>query len=83
MDLAAQLAASTLTDTQVQDVKDFMAKVAPGMGVAEVDFATRRGVIKALNEAAQLTVEDGEKVVRVHCVVSDSVYTLRPAESLL
>ena len=81
--MTAQLEAGALTDAQVQDVKDFMARVAPGMDVAEADFDTRRAVIEALDVTATLTVEDDEKVVHARCVVGDSVYTLRPAESLL
>jgi len=72
-----------LTDAQVQDLKDFMAKVAPGIAVSDADFDTRRSVVEALNVKAKLTVEDGEKVVRVQCVVGEGVCTLRPAEFAL
>ncbi len=83
VDLVAQLDTGMITDAQVQNVKDFMAKVAPGIAVADADFDTRRGVIEALNVAAKLSVEDGEKVVRVQCVVGEDVYTLHPAGFLL
>ncbi len=54
VDLVAQLDAGMLTDAQVQDVKDFMAKVAPGIAMADADFDIRRGVIEALNVVAKL-----------------------------
>jgi hypothetical protein len=81
--LSARLEAGTLTDTQIVSLKDFAAKVAPGLEVAEADFATRRGVVEALDMQVVLAVEDGQKVVHARCVVGKGVYNLHPVESLL
>jgi hypothetical protein len=81
--LAVRLEARILPDGQVKSLKDFVAKVAPGLDVAEADFETRRGVIEALNMQALLTVEDGQRTVHAWCVVGDKVHTLRPVERVL
>jgi site-specific DNA recombinase len=75
--LAAQLEARILTPDQVQSLKDFAARVGRGLDLADTDFETRRRIIEDLDVRAILCVEDGQKVVRVSCIVGKAVCAWR------
>jgi hypothetical protein len=77
--LVACLEAGELTESQIKTLKDFVAKVADGIDVADADLETRRGVVEALKVQAILKVEDGQKVVRARCMLGEKVCNLRPA----
>jgi len=67
--LQAAVDAQTLTVEQIQTVQTFAGQIAQGLDKAEASFDTRRGIIEALNVEATLTVEDGQKVVYVSCII--------------
>ncbi len=74
--LTARLEAQTLTEEQIQSLKDFAAEVAGGLEHADEDFESRRQIIDTLDVRATLAVEDGDKVVYVRCMVGDGVLSI-------
>lgn len=71
--LIAQLESRTLTDSQMRALEEFAACIVQGLGRADEDFEIRRQIIDILDVQATLTVENGEKVAYVRCVVGDGV----------
>lgn len=73
-DLETQLEGAILTDEQVETVIEFTRTVAGGLEAADTDFAKRRQLIEALDlQGVLLLREDGQKQVKVRCVISDAV----------
>ena len=77
--LAASLAAQTITEEQEHTLIDFTRKVGKGLKSADANFQTRRGIIEALGVEATLAYEDGQKTMRVKCILGEKYYVLSPA----
>ena len=76
--LVAQLDAHTITDGQIEDIASYTRLVADGIEVADTDFNKRRWLIVTLDVQARLAVENGEQVVYVQCLLSESDCHLLP-----
>jgi len=74
--LAVQLEAHTLTDEQVTTITEFAQTVARGLEKADEDFGARRRLIEMLDVQATLTVEDGQKVAYVRCMMGKDVLSI-------
>ena len=79
--LIAQVEARTLTDDQLQDIKDFAARIAGGLEEVSGDLETKRAILEALDVKATLTVEDGEQVAYVYCLSYGDVLSIEPTTS--
>lgn len=67
--LAAQLEEKSLAPEQILDIQTFAEKVRQGMEGADADFALRRRIIERLQVEGTLTVEDGEFLLYVRCLL--------------
>ena len=70
-ELSFRLETQKLTEKQIQRIQEFSEVVAEGLGRAEGNFEARRQIIELLDVRVTLTVEDGEKVVYVRCILGD------------
>ena len=71
--LVAQVERQELTDEQIANIVSFAEKVAQGLDKADQDFDARRRLIELLDVRTTLSVEDGEKIAYVHCMVDEAV----------
>ena len=76
--LNAQLEMESLSEDEIQSLRDFAAEVAEGLQCAEEDFETRRRIIEELDVQVTLSVEDGQKVLYARCMLGEHFCTLRP-----
>ena len=77
--LVASLAAQNITEEQEHTLIDFTRKIGKGLKSADANFQTRRGIIEALGVEASLAYEDGQKTMRVKCILGENYYVLSPA----
>lgn len=65
--LAQQLEKALITENDITNIEAFVQKVRDRLDeIDELDFATKREVIEALNIRGTLTVEDNTKVLYLH-----------------
>jgi len=69
--LTTQLETVTLSDTQIATIIDFTKEVSEGLEIADQDFDARRQIIDLLDVRATLAIEEGQKIVYVHCMVGE------------
>jgi hypothetical protein len=81
--LAARLEAQVLTPGQIQSLQEFAANVGRGLNWVEADFAQKRRLIEELNVWGELVVENGQKLVRVSCIMGKGVCSLHPVPLLV
>jgi site-specific DNA recombinase len=74
--LVAHLDGQKLTEDQTRTLQDFAERVADGLEQADQDFEARCEIIDALGLRVTLTVEDGENVVYVHCILDNTVLSV-------
>jgi hypothetical protein len=67
--LLSHLEARILTPGQIQSLLEFTTKVGRGLELVDAEFETQRQMIEELNVQALLTVEDGQKVAYVSCIL--------------
>jgi len=77
--LVASLEAQNITAEQEQTLIDFTQKIGMGLEAADANFTTRRGIIEALGVEATLAYEEGQKTMRIKCILGDEYYVLSPA----
>ena len=75
-DLVTTLEVTTLTDDQIMTIEDFAKEVAGGLAEAETDFDARRHIIDLLDVRATLTIEEGQRVAYVRCLVDDTALSI-------
>ena len=80
--LALKLRSQTFTDSQIASLQSFAAQIAAGMDVADIDFDTRLHVINELDVEATLTIEEGEKVMHLRCMLKEEVLSTVNATSI-
>ncbi len=61
--LVMQLEQGNLQAETIQEIVDFAAKIAQGLGEADKNFQARRHIIELLDVRAVLAIENGEKVI--------------------
>ena len=76
--MSAQLEMESLSEEEIQSLRDFAAEVAEGLQYAEEDFETRRRIIEELDVQVTLSVEDGQKALYARCMPGEHSCTLRP-----
>lgn len=64
-------------------LQEFVAKVDAGIEVAEAGFATKRGVLEALDVPVTLSEEGGQRVVLGRCVLGEKTFDLHSAPELI
>lgn len=64
----ARLAADALTESQLNDLQDFIAEIGEGLASADEVFAERRRIIDLLDVRGVFGVVDGQDVLDVTCV---------------
>jgi len=69
--LAAQLAAQTLTEEQIECLEDFASRIAEGLEYADEGFEKRRQVIEMLDVRATLAVEDSKQAAYMRCMLGE------------
>ena len=74
--LNAHLEAKTLTEGQVQVVKEFAEKVQEGLVAAEDSFEQRRQLIDMLDVQVRLAIEDEKKIAYVQCRLGKKVLSV-------
>lgn len=77
--LVASLESQNITAEQEHTLIDFTSKIGKGLEAADADYQTRRGIIEALGVEASLAVEDGQKTMRVKCILGQEYYVLSPS----
>lgn len=60
-----------LNDESIQSIMDFRSAVGNGILEADRDFAKRRWLFEKLNVSGELNVEDGQKVLYLHCDIGN------------
>jgi site-specific DNA recombinase len=73
--LLVRLEARTLTDKQIQTIKEFAAKAAKAVTASDSEdsFESRRQIIEQLDMEALLAVEGSQKVAHVCCMLGAEV----------
>jgi site-specific DNA recombinase len=79
--LETQLEAQLLTEKQIQSIQEFAAKVGEGLEAIGDDFDTKRRIIEELDVWATLSVEDGQKVVYVRCMLGDEELSIETSHT--
>ena len=77
--LLATLKAQNITEEQEHTLIDFTRKIGKGLKAADANFQTRRGIVEALGVEATLAFEDGQKTMRIKCILGENYYVLSPA----
>jgi hypothetical protein len=80
-DLLATLEVQTLTDDQIMTIEDFAREVAGGLEEAEASFDARRHIIDLLDVRVTLTIEEGQKVAYVRCLVDETALSIEPTNT--
>jgi site-specific DNA recombinase len=65
----ALLADNVITDEQIETIQEFASCIVQGL--RQLTFEEKRRIIDLMDVRGVLTIEDGEKVVYVHCVVGE------------
>jgi signal recognition particle GTPase len=76
--LLDSLEKQTLTEEQEKSLIDFTRKISKGMNKADENFQTRRKIIDALGVKASLECQDGQKTMRIKCILGENFYVLSP-----
>ncbi|RPI50748.1 MAG: hypothetical protein EHM56_10445, partial [Chloroflexi bacterium] len=76
--LVAHLKEQSLTDEQIQTLMNFAAMVSENLEAMDNDFDAKRRLIEELDVQATLTMEDGEKVAYVSCIVGEDAFCIVP-----
>ena len=76
--LLARLEAQNISEDQELTLIDFARKVSQGLGNADADFKTRRGIIEVLGVEASPAYEDGIKTMRIKRILGEEYYVLSP-----
>jgi site-specific DNA recombinase len=73
--LLVRLERRTLTDRQIQSIKEFAAKMARAVKASDREgtFESRRQIVEQLDMEALLAVEDGQKVAHVSCMLGAEI----------
>jgi hypothetical protein len=66
-ELNLNLDAETLTENDIQQIREFAEQIAEGLNPGEESFDDRLRVVELLDVGASMTVEDGQKYVDVWC----------------
>jgi len=69
--IAARLTHQTLAEDRLQSVLVFAARIRNGIAEADRSFEKRRQLLEALGLTGEVAVEDGDKVLYLHCMVGD------------
>jgi len=80
--LTAQLE-QAVSDEEIEDILQFAAKIAAGLEMAEQQFKAKRRIIEDLDVWATLSVEDGNQVAHVRCVLGEEVVQLRQQSTVV
>jgi len=80
-DLQARLEAATITDEQIRAVDEFAQCIQAGLQEAGQSFEAKRRILDLLDVRATLTVEDGEKVIYVRCLIDSKRLSIVPITS--
>jgi len=73
--LLARVEAWTLADRQIRTIKEFAARMAKAVKASDTEdnFGSRRQIIEQLDTELLLTVEDGQKVAHVNCMLGGEI----------
>ena len=71
-ELVGTLEATSLSDDQIMTIEDFAKEVAGGLAKAEESFEVRRQIIDLLDVQVRLTIEEGQKIAYVRCLVDEA-----------
>jgi hypothetical protein len=66
-DLNLNLETETITEKDIQQIREFALHIAEGLEPGNETFDDRRRVIELLDVGALLTVEDGQKFIDIWC----------------
>ena len=74
--LTSSLENHTLTDEQIETLQNLALRIAEGLAVAEEQFEARRRIMELLDVQATLSIEDGEKIVYLRCILDEEGLSL-------
>jgi len=80
--LIAQLQ-QAVSDEEIEDIRQFAARIAAGLEIAEQQFKARRRIIEDLDVWAILSMEDGHQVARVWCMLGEDIVQLRQQSTVI
>ena len=66
------IARQVYDESHVISIVGFARRIGQGIQAAEQDFAKRCQLVAALDITGELTIENGDKVVYLHCVLGDA-----------
>jgi hypothetical protein len=75
-DLMITLESQTLTDAQIMAFEEYARKVASNLEKVEGNFRAKRQLIDELDVRVKLTIENGQKIARVSCLIREEEETL-------
>jgi len=71
--IQAQLQEQEFSEDRLQSILEFARTISAGIEKADQDFNKRRELIQALEVTGELSVDDGEKVLYLHCVIGETI----------
>ena len=70
--LAALLKEQEFSESRIMSILEFAQAVRDGIEEADEDFEARRRFVELMDVTGEIAIEDGEKVLYLHCVVGDT-----------
>ncbi len=75
-ELARRVESESVTDAQVEAIEGYARTMGEGLEIADADFDTKRRIIDLLDVNALLSLEDGDKVIYLTCLLGEKVYSM-------
>jgi hypothetical protein len=76
VELEKLLNKNVITPEEELGLIEFARKVSEGIDDADYDFQARRQIVETLNLIAYLGYKDGQKTIRLKCVIGEAFYIL-------
>ena len=75
-DVRGQLQIDTLTQKDIQTIREFALTIGQGLQLADYNYEIKRKIIDLLDVQVILIVENNEQVVHAKCRISDTTMTI-------
>ena len=75
--IRVEVDAQLIGDDTIAALQAFTANIAEGLDMAETSFIHKRAIIEQLGVTGKIAVENGEKVLHLHCYVDEATFSLK------
>ena len=75
--LLTYIESQSITQAQLNNVREFASEVRERLGAVEEEFSLRRRITEILDVTGTLTQENNEQVVCARCVVGEDILSVK------